>query len=114
MLKKDWRRFWENIYIGQTPGTTPIDENFWRILPKNSLIFEVGCGWGRIIFECLKRNFRVMGIEINKNEVNALNRKLSDSKLNDRARIYNEDIKHTSFKNNTFSATIMQGILSAL
>lgn len=114
MSKTNWEELWKKISIGQTPATTPIDENFWRLLPKKSLILEVGCGWGRIIFECLKRNFKVVGIEINKNEVDALNKKLSQLKLNTKANLYNEDIKSTSFKNETFSAAIMQGLLSAL
>lgn len=114
MSKTNWEELWGKISIGNTPGTAPIDENFWHLLPKKSLIFEVGCGWGRIIFECLKRNFEVVGIEINKNEVDALNKKLSQLKLDTKAKVYNENIKSTSFNNETFSAAIMQGILSAL
>lgn len=114
MLKKSWEKLWGKISTGLTPGTTPIDKNFWKLIPKKSLILEVGCGWGRIVFECLKRGFNVVGIEINKKEVDDLNKKLSQLKLSTKVKIYNESIKSTPFKDETFSAVIMQGILSAL
>lgn len=114
MLKTNWEEFWKKISVAQTPGTTPIDEKFWKLLNKDSNILEVGCGWGRIIFECLKRGFGVTGIEINKNEVDALIEKISQLKLNKKIKVYNKNIKKTSFKDDFFPAAIMQGILSAL
>lgn len=114
MLPIHWEKLWGEISVGKTPSTTPIDEHFWSLLPKRSTILEVGCGWGRIVFDCLKRGHSVVGIDINKNEVESLKKKLSGLKINKKVKIYQENILSTSFKDNTFSATIMQGILSAL
>ena len=109
-----WEKLWEKISVGKTPSTTPIEEHFWSLLPKHSTILEVGCGWGRIVFECLKRGYNVVGIDINKNEVESLKKKLSSVKINKKVKIYQKNILSSSFKDNTFSATIMQGVLSAL
>ncbi len=109
-----WEKLWEKIPVGKTPSTTPVDEHFWSLLPKHSTILEVGCGWGRIVFECLKRGYNVVGIDINKNEVESLKKKFSGIKINERVKIFQENILSTFFKDNTFSAIIMQGILSAL
>ena len=68
-----WEKLWEKISVGKTPSTTPIEEHFWSLLPKHSTILEVGCGWGRIVFECLKRGYNVIGIDINEKRVNEIN-----------------------------------------
>lgn len=114
MPSMHWEKLWREISVGKTPSTTPIDEHFWSLLPKHSTILEVGCGWGRIVFECLKRGYNVVGIDINKNEVEFLKKKLSGLKINKKVEIFQENILSTSFKDNMFSATIMQGVLSAL
>ena len=73
-----WEKLWEEISVGKTPSTTPVSEYFWSLLPKHSTILEVGCGWGRIVFECLKRDYKVVGIDINKNEDEYLKKNLLD------------------------------------
>jgi len=106
---------WKKIDANKTPGTMPVSEVFWSKFKPGNQILEVGCGWGRIIENCLDRKLRVVGIDINLNEIIALTTKLNkdgvDSNL---VEIYEKSVLDTGFKDNKFDGIIMQGVLSAL
>lgn len=106
--------YWRNISTGQTPATTPIDEGFWRFFVKGDELLEVGCGWGRIIYECLRRGFTVAGVDINKNEIECLGKKIRCDDLNNRASVYCESVLDLHFPDKSFMGAIMQGVLATL
>lgn len=69
------RNFWLNMKANQTPSSVKIDSDFWKYFNPKDKILDVGCGWGRAIYECLKRNFKVVGVDINRNETKELKKK---------------------------------------
>lgn len=109
------QKFWEKISSGKTPGTIPVSDEFWPMLTPGDSVLEVGCAWGRIVFECLKRNFKVVGIDINKNEIDLLKEKLTEQNVPENlARVMQSDILSTDFKSNQFQGAILLGVLSAM
>jgi ubiquinone/menaquinone biosynthesis C-methylase UbiE len=113
-MPKPAHQLWKKIPAGKTPGTTPVLSQFWKLLPRKGQVLEVGSGWGRIVFECLEREFDVIGIEINKGEVAALNKKIKALGLSNHAKNYCRNIVKSGFKSGSFDGVIMQGVLGAL
>lgn len=107
--------FWEKISVNKTPGTMPISDKFWRSFVSGDSILEVGCAWGRIIFECLKRDLNVVGIDINQEEVEALKSKLQEQNISEKsAKVFEASILSSNLKNDSFNGAIMLGVLSGL
>ena len=111
----DIQSFWEKISVNKTPGTMPVSDNFWNNFVSGDSLLEVGCAWGRIIFECLKRDLKVVGIDINKEEIEALKNKLQEQNIpEDSAKVFEASILSSNLKNDSFSGAIMLGVLSGL
>lgn len=103
---------WENILVAQVPGTTPIDKQFWRLLPNKAHLLEVGVGSGRIIGKCLDLGYQVTGIDINSSAVEKLK---TDPRIQStQTEIYLESVTNTHFSQETFRGVLLQGVLSAL
>lgn len=105
---------WVKIPANKTPATTPILREFWNYFEKDSRILEVGCAWGRLIFECLKRDLLVIGIDINNAEIIELKKGLKLGKSENRASVFCMNATKMNFENESFNGAIMQGLLSAL
>lgn len=69
------RNFWLNIKANKTPSSVKIDNDFWKYFNPKDKILDVGCGWGRAIYECVKRNLDVVGVDINRSEIKELKKK---------------------------------------
>ncbi len=106
---------WKEIKAEKTPGTIPVVEEFWGNFEYGDCVLEVGCGWGRIIFQCLKRELEVVGIDVNKKSVEYLNEKIKNSSVSpNRVKILNKSVLDTNFEDSSFDGVLMQGLLSAL
>ena len=99
---------WLKIKANKTPSSVKIDNDFWKHFKPKDKILEVGCGWGRAVRECLKRNLDVVGIDINRNEIRELNRKNLKG-----AEIKYGDILKIKLRKE-FNGALMLGIISAL
>ncbi len=109
------QKFWQKISANKTPGTMPVSEEFWKKFKPGDHILEVGCAWGRIVFECLKRDFKVTGIDINSHEVNLLQKRLKEQNISTKeAKIKVSDILSSKFKEGTFSGAILLGVLAGM
>ncbi len=107
--------FWKNISTGKTPGTISVSDEFWTMFKPEDKVLEVGCAWGRIVFECLKRDLKVVGIDINNNETDLLKKKLAEQNISKEfARVLESDILSTNFKDNQFQGAILLGVLAGL
>ncbi len=106
-------QLWFRVPATKVPGTTPIDEKFWSLLRPGSMVLEVGCGDGRIIYECIKRGFAVIGIDINAAAIKKLRAGIKKMGTNT-VSLDVSSITKTKFNKDFFNAATLQGILSAL
>lgn len=102
------RNFWLKMKANKTPSSVKIDDDFWKYFNPKDKILDVGCGWGRAIYECAKRDLRVVGIDINKNEIKELKKKNLRG-----AEIKCGDILKIKLKKE-FKGVLMLGFLSAI
>src|SRR3989338_1021789 len=102
------RNLWLKIEANKTPSSVKIDNDFWKYFKPKDKILDVGCGWGRVIQECLKRGFSVVGIDINRNEIKELKKKNLKG-----AEIKVGDILKIKLRKE-FKGVLMLGILSVL
>lgn len=108
------RDFWARFSPETTPATTSINDKFWEYFSPRNHILEVGVAWGRIVYECLKRDLRVTGIDINSREISHLEDRLKREGLGNKAKIYVESATKMHFRTGTFDGVFLQGLLSAL
>lgn len=92
---------------GQTPSSTKIDQSFWENFTQGNKVLDIGCGWGRGIFECLKRQIVPVGVDINQKEIAELQKKLPG------VRLLEGNFLETN-PGNGFDGAMMLGYLSAL
>ena len=109
MTKKQATEFWIHFAAGTTPATTPINDKFWNFFSPGDNILEVGVAWGRIVFECLKRNLRVTGIDINPTEISNLQKIIQKQKLFDKVSLHLESVTQMHFPANTFEGIFCKG-----
>jgi cyclopropane fatty-acyl-phospholipid synthase-like methyltransferase len=102
------KKFWLKMKAGTTPSSTEIDNDFWKYFKPGDKMLDVGCGWGRAVKECLKRGIKVVGIDINKNEIKAL----KEQNLKG-AEIKCGDILKIKFKEK-FNGVLMLGVLCTM
>jgi len=100
--------FWLKIKAGKTPSSVEIDNDFWKYFKPKDKILDVGCGWGRAVYECLKRDLNVVGVDINRNEIKELKKKNLSG-----AQIKYGDILKIKLKRK-FDGALMLGILCVL
>ena len=57
-----------DTYISKTKGLEPLKElrKFKSLLPKNAIVLDAGCGWGRDS-KILSNDFKVIGIDLSNN-----------------------------------------------
>lgn len=114
MSVKQMRDFWTRFSPETTPATTPINDKFWEYFSPGDHILEVGVAWGRIVYECLKRDLRVTGIDINPQEISHLEDRLKRKGLNNKVKLYVESVTKMHFRSGSFDGIFLQGLLSAL
>ncbi len=102
------QNFWEKIEANKTPSSVKIDNDFWKYFKPKDKILDVGCGWGRAIYECLNRDLYVVGVDINENEIKELKKKNLRG-----AEIKYGDILKMKLKKE-FKGVLMLGLLSVL
>lgn len=108
------RDFWTRFPPEKTPATTSINNKIWKYFSPGNHILEVGVAWGRIVYECLKRDMRVTGIDINPREISHLEDRLKREGLGNKAKLYVENATKMHFRSGTFDGVFLQGLLSAL
>jgi cyclopropane fatty-acyl-phospholipid synthase-like methyltransferase len=113
-MQYEERILWTKIPAHITPATTTVNQQFWRYFKSGDQLLEVGCGWGRILKRCLKKGFRVAGIDINKNEIIALQKEIKNCRLHDFVQVRYGNILTINFNNQKFDGILLQGVLSAL
>lgn len=86
----------------------PLHKKTLSFLPKqeNALILDIGCGRGNIIFELIKQNYRILGIDYIESVIDSLNKKLKERKLSDRARGINGNIYSIPFTDSSFDIAL--------
>jgi ubiquinone/menaquinone biosynthesis C-methylase UbiE len=75
---------------------------------------EIGCGSGEMLYELLKKNFKVVGIDIAIGMLRASRTLLSERLPDKRAGLLQADIEHLSFPNETFDVVIAAGVIEYL
>jgi len=106
--------YWKKIKQNNTPSTSEILDEFVNKIDSQSKVLEIGCGSGRIIDECISKKCLIYGIDINKNEIDALKSKY---KYFNNVILENNDITNINFKlrvNYKFDYVFMNGLLGAL
>ncbi|MDO8659910.1 MAG: class I SAM-dependent methyltransferase [Candidatus Parcubacteria bacterium] len=106
--------YWKKIKKNDTPSTSGILDEFVDKLNSQSKVFEVGCGYGRIIDKCISKKSFIYGIDINKNEIDALKLKYADY---ENVSLEVNDITDRNFKlkvDYKFDYVFLNGLLGAL
>jgi ubiquinone/menaquinone biosynthesis C-methylase UbiE len=75
---------------------------------------EIGCGSGEMLYELMKRNFKVVGIDIAPGMLKASRSLLNERLPGKRAGLLQADIEHLSFPNETFDVIIAAGVIEYL
>lgn len=106
------RNFWLKMKANKTPSSVKIDNDFWKCFKPGDKILDVGCGWGRAIYECTKRDLSVVGVDINRNEIKELKKELKRKNLKG-TEIKCGDILKIKLEKE-FRGVLMLGFLSAI
>lgn len=109
MKNKDMDNLWAKIPPAKIPSSTRIDEKFWGYFKEGDSVLEVGCGLGKFVYACAGRGLRIIGVDINKEAIELLNK---DAYLIG-AKVYYADILTTKLKEK-FKGALLQGLLSSL
>ena len=102
MLKKNDINYWNNFYKKKLAVNKP--SNFALFVKKflkkysSTIIIDVGCGNGRDLFYFKKNKFDIMGIDLSKNAVSLIKKKLVNKK--DKKKIYHGDFVNFDYKKN--------------
>jgi 2-polyprenyl-3-methyl-5-hydroxy-6-metoxy-1,4-benzoquinol methylase len=102
---------WRDIPRGKTPGTTQIDNRFWRYISSGDTVAEVGSGSGRVIEECIDRQLNVVAIDINQHELAGLKKKYLK---NPNVMFLLSDVTKPLSTQDKFNGVIMLGLLGAV
>lgn len=106
--------YWKKIKQNNTPSTSGILDQFVDEINSQSKVLEIGCGSGRIIDICLPKECLIYGIDINRNEINALKVKYKNNK---NITLKENDITNKNFElkvDYKFDYVFINGLLGAL
>lgn len=106
--------YWKKIEQNKTPSTSRVLDGFISKIDSLSKVVEVGCGYGRILDQCIPKKCFVYGIDINKNEIDALKLKYKDYK---NVVLEENNITDKNFKPKVtykFDCVFINGLLGAL
>ena len=94
-----WNRFLANI----TPTLRKYIKNekifLLKNITKNSVVIDIGCGYGQILKALSKKANKVVGIDINKE---TLGRALKATSQSKNVELFNEDCRKTHFEDSYF------------
>lgn len=84
--------------------------NLAKIIPQNSIICDIGCGWGltSVMLSFLRKDLEIYAIDINPHPY-GINCWKKMKKYNIKFLVKNAE--HTKFKNNTFDVAISFGLM---
>ena len=108
-FKRNVNNLWTGIPPDKIPSSTEIDEKFWSYFKEGDSILEVGCGQGKFVYNCATRGLKIIGIDINKEAIEILNK---DAYLFG-AEVYYANILTAKFKEK-FDGVLLQGLLGSL
>jgi len=104
--------FWERIKENKTPGTAILHSEFDKMVKAKDQVLEVGSGSGRIVDICLEKKAKVIAVDINTEEIDALKRRYQ---FNDNVTVKELDItKDIAARPSSVDSAIMLGLLGAL
>lgn len=106
--------YWKKIEQNKTPSTSRVLDEFISKIDSQSKVVEIGCGYGRILDQCIPKGCFVYGIDINKNEIDALKAKYKD---HENVVLEENDITDKNFKPKVaykFDYVFINGLLGAL
>jgi len=105
----DWLKF-EGTHI---PSSLDLDQVIFEYLQKDSKIADVGCGFGKTVFELDKLGYKnLVGIDLNPSGISYA--KLESARLNSDSRFEVGDAKSLNFENKTFDFVIAQAFWTTI
>lgn len=106
--------YWKKIEQNKTPSTSRVLDGFINKIDSQSRVVEIGCGYGRILDQCINKKCFIYGVDINRNEIDALKLKYKDYK---NVVLEKNDITDKNFKPKVtykFDYVFINGLLGAL
>jgi len=110
---EDWKKFGGN----EIPSSLKTFDTLYRHIKKEEPIVDIGCGFGKTVFELASRNFGpVCGFDINVHGIeNAMaTAKTLPKEIRQKLRFEVEDALETSYSESEFTYGIMQAFLTTL
>lgn len=105
----DWLRF-EGAHI---PSSLELDLAVFEYLQKSSKILDIGCGFGKTIFELNKLGYKnIVGVDINPSGISYA--KSESARRNSDSRFEVGDAKNLDFENQTFDFVIAQAFWTTI
>ncbi|MCK5177687.1 MAG: class I SAM-dependent methyltransferase [Candidatus Aenigmarchaeota archaeon] len=112
----DSKLAWKQFANGQTPSSVELDDLFFEKVPKNSKVLDFGCAWGRVPFELQEKEYKVVGFDISKTQINRVKEfsKESNQKYKTKVQFDVADALDLPYEDNSFDACIMQAFMTTL
>ncbi|MBR9691485.1 class I SAM-dependent methyltransferase [Candidatus Woesearchaeota archaeon] len=101
---------WKNIEGKDVPSTSGFSEKVLEYLKPNSVVLDLGCGYGRLSGFFASKGCRVYGIDINENAIEEAkkNPELKDIEFSV------QDATNTNFENNFFDVVVSQAVFACM
>jgi len=101
--------YWDSV-AGKKEFTTPFQMKLFKeVVPKESQILDIGCGYGRTLHELYLSKFtNLSGIDISKKMID------KGTKLYPQLALKKYDGSRFPFKNNSFDAVILLAVLTCI
>jgi len=108
---ENWRKFNNK----QTPSIVPLGNKFYEYVPTGSRVLDIGCAFGRISFELYEKDYEVVGIDINKNEVKCAKKDANGlSAPESKVKFIVSDATDLPFPDKSFDAAVMVAFMVAI
>lgn len=85
------------------PWTECID--FINNLPRSSIVVDIGCGNGRHLIPCAKHCNKVVGVDVSKELLNIVKKKINENNLSN-VELIHSDAVNIPLKDNSFDAAL--------
>ena len=109
-------RGWKQFKGIETPSTVEIHELFFKKVHKGSEVLDLGCAWGRIVFQLQREGYSVTGIDINGSAIDkALDTaKKTNKKYQKKVKFVTANAMELPFSDESFDACFLQAFLTTI
>jgi ubiquinone/menaquinone biosynthesis C-methylase UbiE len=106
---------WDTFQGEKIPSSLELQAEIYEYIEKESKILDVGCGYGKTVFELLKKDFKsIQGIDPNETGVNAANTTYQKI-TNEQKKIFQvASAISLPFEKDTFDLVITQAFWTAI